>query len=270
VADFIESVINAIESGQGATLATLVGPRGLPHGLLGRKLVVASDGRVEGTLGSAALDGRVVSASLDDTDAAHGSRLATIKLAEEGLDLGLRPGDEVQIFLDRVMPAPTLLIVGAGHIAQPLCSIAKTLGFDVAVMDDRVSFANRERFPDADRIVVGYFTQELAHFPIHRSTYIIIVTRGHAYDEDSLRSVIGSDAAYIGMIGSTRKVRTVLENLAAAGIPREQLDRVYSPIGLDIAAETPAEIAVSILAEIVNVRRRGQRSPSSMSATRRN
>ncbi len=267
--DFIESVINAIEAGRGVTLATIVGPASMPQGMLGRKLVVHPDGRVDGTLGVTSLDERV-GRELQDAGPAASPRLVSLPLTkEEASSLGVEPNTSIQIFLDVMTPPPTLLIVGSGHVAQPVSSIGKTLGFRVVVLDDRESFANRERFPDADQILVGEFSQELPKFPIHPATYVIIVTRGHAYDEGALRSVVGSRAAYIGMIGSARKVRTVLDNLASTGIPQEQLDRVYSPIGLDIGAETPAEIALSIMAEIVNVRRRGRRSPCSMSEQRR-
>ncbi len=266
MADFVKSVVDALEAGGAVTLVTLVGPRSLPGSWLGRRIVLGPAGRIEGTLGSAELDERVIRRCSGETAGTAAPRRISLALGEEESELlGLAPGAELQLFLDVMTPDPTLLIVGAGHIAQPLAAIAGIVGFRVVVLDDRASFANRERFPGADQILVGYFTQELARFPINRSTYVVIVTRGHAHDEASLRAVIDSDAAYIGMIGSRRKVRTILDNLAGSGIPREQLGRVYSPIGVDIGAESPAEIALSIMAEVVNVRRRGAPHCSSMS-----
>ncbi|HEX2923367.1 MAG TPA: XdhC/CoxI family protein [Chloroflexota bacterium] len=264
--DPIDSIIASLDDGEAITLATVVGPRGLPAEFLGRKLLYLSDGRVEGSIGAWPVDLRVARECAMQRQNGQTSRLLPIELsANECHDLGLAPGLKLDLFIDLLTPSPSLLIIGGGHIAQPLCTVAKTLGFSVTVMDDRASFANRDRFPEADNIVLGYFEEELARYPIHSSTYIIIVTRGHAYDQASLRAVIGSRAAYIGMIGSAHKVRTVMSNLAEAGVPKEQMEKVYSPIGLDIGAETPAEIAVGIMAEIVNVRRRRQRHAASLS-----
>jgi len=161
----------------------------------------------------------------------------------------------VSLFVEVVVPAPELVIVGAGHIARPLVTMAKTLGFRVTIVDDRAAFANPARFPDADRIAVGSIAEVLAGLAIGASTYLVLVTRGHQLDEAALKAVIGSDAAYIGMIGSRRRVREVFRHLAATGVAEERVARVQAPIGLDIGAETPAEIAAAIAAQLVKVRR---------------
>jgi xanthine dehydrogenase accessory factor len=137
-----------------------------------------------------------------------------------------------------------------------VAEIGHLCGFRVVVLDDRPELASQERFPHASERIAGDIVRELGALPLTPATYIVIVTRGHAYDEAALRAVIDSPAAYIGMIGSRRKVRATFERLLADGVTEEQLGRVRAPIGLDIGAQTPAEIAVSILAEIVMQRRR--------------
>jgi xanthine dehydrogenase accessory factor len=158
-----------------------------------------------------------------------------------------------------VMPAPPkLIVVGAGHIAVPLVRIAKVLDFYVTVIDDRLLYANRERFPDADEVVVGDMAQTLKEMTITPSCYIVLITRGHAYDEPCLRVIVHSPAKYIGMIGSRRRIKACFERFREEKIGEELIERVYAPIGLDIATETPAEIALSILAEVIKVRRGGE------------
>jgi xanthine dehydrogenase accessory factor len=160
-----------------------------------------------------------------------------------------------------MLPPPRLIVVGAGHIAVPLARFAKALDFEVVVIDDRASFASRERFPDADQVVVDDFQRAIEAQPITPWTYLVLVTRGHEHDEATLQRVVTSPAPYIGMIGSRRRVLLVFQRLAQQGVPDHFLDRIYAPIGLDIGARTPEEIALAIMAEIVNVRRRG-RAPS--------
>jgi len=270
LAEFAETIVKAMEAGQPVVVATLVGPEDLASGLLGRKVVVADRSVVSGSIGLDTLDRRVADEAWKALQDRKGARLFCVSLtAEEAQLLDLKPGIELRLFIDPLLPPPALLIVGAGHIAQPLSRMGKMLGFLVTVIDDRSDFANRERFPEADRVVCGAYDKELRDFPITRSTYIVIVTRGHVHDELALKTVIASEAAYIGMIGSQRRVRGVFSRLRDSGVTEGRLARVYSPIGLDIGAETPAEIAVSILAEVINVMRRGEGHPSSLSALKK-
>ena len=169
--------------------------------------------------------------------------------------------DAYEIMVEIVEAPVTLLIVGGGHIGLSLATIGEHVGFSVAVLDDRALFANAERFPMADRVMAGDFDEHLRDFPIGRNTYIVMVSRGHKQDETALRAVVMRGAGYVGMIGSKRRVSTVLRHLAEEGYPVEALERVYTPIGFDIGAETPEEIAVSIIAEIIAVRRRASGRP---------
>src|SRR5439155_11900485 len=159
-----------------------------------------------------------------------------------------------------ILPRPVLLIMGAGHIGAALTHYASRIGFEVVVVDDRASFANRERLPDADQVIVDSVVEVARRWLKTPETYVVLVTRGHRNDAVALREVIGSPCAYIGMIGSRRKVLTIYEEFLAEGIATpEQLARVHAPIGLDIGALTVDEIAVSIAAELIAVRRGGAR-----------
>jgi len=169
----------------------------------------------------------------------------------------------VSLFVDVQPRPPHLIVVGAGHIAVPLAAMAKLCEFQVSVLDDRPQFSNRERFPTADQVIAGPFRAELERMRQGKATfdddtYIVLVTRGHQYDVESLLEVLDDPLAYIGMIGSRRRIRAVFELLEKEqGIPAAKFDRVYAPVGLNIGAITPAEIAVCILAEIINVMRGG-------------
>ncbi len=170
------------------------------------------------------------------------------------------PGTErkVEVFFEVLPAVRKVIIVGAGHLAVPLVKFAKILGFHIAVIDDRVMYANRERFPDVDEVLVGDMAETLRGIDITPQTYIVLITRGHQFDEPCLREIIHSPAKYIGMIGSRRRIKACFIRFRdEEGIPEELLKRVYAPIGLDIKAESPEEIALSIVSEMVKVRRGG-------------
>jgi xanthine dehydrogenase accessory factor len=165
---------------------------------------------------------------------------------------------KAEVFFEVVTAMRKVIIVGAGHLAIPMVRFSKILGFHTTVLDDRVLYANRERFPDADEVLVGNMAETLRGLEITPQTYIVLITRGHEFDEPCLREVIHSPAKYIGMIGSKRRVKACFIRFRdEEGIPEELLKRIYAPIGLDIRAESPEEIALSIIAEMVKVRRGG-------------
>jgi xanthine dehydrogenase accessory factor len=178
--------------------------------------------------------------------------------------------DQVELFVEVQRRPPTLIVVGAGHVAQPLATLGKLVDFEVVVIDDRPQYANTERFPQADHVIAAPFRPTLRDWPIDADTFIVLVTRGHSHDVECLLEVLDSPARYVGMIGSKRRVRAVFDLLEQErGIPREKFDRVYAPIGLDIGAESPAEIGVCIIAEIIKVYR-GGRADSLSEAVRAN
>jgi xanthine dehydrogenase accessory factor len=202
---------------------------------------------------------------------AHESAPRLLELVDGGVlkpVTHIEPTGAPRLFLDPIVGALRLVIIGAGHIAQPLCAIASMLGFHTSVIDDRTSFANKERFPTADEIIARPFVAAIDSLKLDCYCYVVIVTRGHAFDEESLKAVLRQQATYIGMIGSRRRVRAtldrILESARASGIDPAVLDQVHAPIGLDIRAETPEEIAISILAEIIRERRCGTRDVLSL------
>jgi len=163
------------------------------------------------------------------------------------------------LFVEIQRRKPTLLIVGAGHIALPMAQLGKLLDFEVVVLDDRPKYANKQRFPMADHVLAQPFQQTLQQWPINNDTYIILVTRGHSHDVSALLELLDSPAHYIGMIGSKRRVKAVFDLLTREkGIDPAKFEKVYAPIGLDIGAESPAEIAIAIAAEIINLYRGGR------------
>jgi xanthine dehydrogenase accessory factor len=217
----------------------------------GARMLVWED-RTEGSLGAEAVDAEAVARGR----ASLVSRTASTKALPH-------EGGEVAIFVEPHHAPDELVIVGAGHIARPLCRVGAMLGYRVTVIDDRPGFATQERFPEADRLLRVDFSDPFRGMTMGRGTHLVLVTRGHKYDYDALHDVLhrGLDLAYIGMVGSQRRVRAALEQLVKEGIPIERLERVNSPVGLDIEAETPEEIAISIAAELILIRRGGTGVP---------
>ena len=245
-----EELVRISEQGAAAVLATVVESDGVASVEPGAKCLVREGAVVGGTIA----DARVAQAIVQESAARlrdEKSRLVSLDVPEAG--------GKLDVFFE-VMPAPPkLIVVGAGHIAVPLAKLAKILDFHVIVIDDRLLYANRERFPDADEVLVGEMAQVLKEMTITPSCYIVLITRGHAYDEPCLRVVLPSSAKYIGMIGSRRRIKACFQRFRDEDkIAEELIQKVYAPIGLDIATETPAEIALSILAEVTKIRRGGE------------
>ena len=242
---FSAAIGAALMQRQAVALVTVV--RASARLMRGARLLVTEE-RTEGSLGVAA------------ADAVQAARQALAGDSDRPFRVPLRDASGAEVgeaFVELYLPAPRLLILGAGHIAQPLARVGKLLDFEVVVLDDRAAFANRARFPEADEVLAADFAQTLATYPVDRRTSIVLVTRGHQQDVAALRTLVYSDAPYIGMIGSKRRVWTVLKLLHDEGVPPEKLLRIYAPIGIDIEAVTPAEIAVAIGAELVKLRRGG-------------
>ena len=230
-------------------MALVVGVSGSPE-LVGARVVVR---QAKG--GAKSLVGSCGDAVLDDGALALGTqRLEEHRASTKGLyELKSASGSTVQVYVEVHYPQPDLVIVGAGHIAQPLCSMGALMGFRVIVVDDRPDFATRERFPEAERIVRVDFMDPFADIPIHSTSHIVLVTRGHKYDFECLRHLLKTEVEppYVGMIGSRRRIRAAFSQLQGEGMPKDRLSRVRAPVGLDIGAETPVEIAVAVAAEIV-------------------
>jgi xanthine dehydrogenase accessory factor len=246
-----EAIASVLDQRLFADLATVVGapPGSSIH--VGAKLLIQRDGSTTGTLGHAELDAAVITHASGAMDERR-SQVVTYPVPD-----GTQPDGEILVFHEVLEPQPQLFIIGAGHIAVPLAHYGKTLGFEVIVLDDRDKYANRQRFPDADRVIAADFGATLRDFPLTAATYVVIITRAHTYDEESLRLILHKPSAYIGMIGSRRRVQTVLRTLGGEGYDQDKLREIHAPIGLDIGSETPEEIALAIISEVVTVRRGG-------------
>jgi xanthine dehydrogenase accessory factor len=238
-AQFLAAVNDAFKDSNKMALAT---PLSTDESRLRR--LVLPDGQTRGTLGDEALDAWVTSQALE---ALSQGVSRTVADPQEGPD----------VFIEVQVSPPTLVIAGGGHIAVPLAKMGTTLGFRVVVLDDRPQFANRDRFPQADEVLAAGFGETLANYPLDDQTYVAIMTRGHSHDMECLLQVIEAPVAYIGMIGSRRRVRGVLDLIKEQGYSDERLAGVRAPIGLDIGAQTPEEIALSVMAEVVKARRGG-------------
>jgi xanthine dehydrogenase accessory factor len=245
-----EELVRITEQGAAAVLATVVEVEGDARIEPGAKCLVRDGVLVGETIGNAGVVEAIVRESAAHLRAEK-SKLTALEVPQAGAKL--------EVFFE-VMPAPPkLIVVGAGHIAVPLVKMAKVLDFHVVVIDDRLLYANRERFPDADEVLIGDMAQMLKAMTITPSCYIVLITRGHAYDEPCLRVVLPSQAKYIGMIGSRRRIKACFQRFRDEDkISEELIEKVYAPIGLDIGTETPAEIATSILGEVIKVRRGGR------------
>jgi xanthine dehydrogenase accessory factor len=238
----IQALAEAVHHKQPAVLATVVEVNGVSPAKVGAQIVLLPDGSTAGTAGGGKLEASIL-ADARATLADGQPRLAHYTLTEEGTDaVGVLCGGEVRAFIQPYMPPPQLVIVGGGHIGQPLKVMGEAAGFDVVVVDVE---PGRATMPGLDEI------------PLTEDSYIVLITTDHVSDEAALRQVITSPVRYIGMIGSRAKCQTILSHLRANGYSDEALARVYAPIGLDLGGPTPQEIAVGILAEIIAVRRRG-------------
>jgi xanthine dehydrogenase accessory factor len=255
MADIYREIVKIKEAGKEAALVTIVSTTGSTPREEGAKMLVRPDGSIAGTIGGGSLESQVIDEAIKVIKLGKPKRLHMSLTAKEAEEAGMLCGGDLEVFIEPILTAPTLYIFGGGHVSLPLARIGKLLGFKIAVIDDRAEFASAERFPEAEVVLAEDFTQAFPGLEIDKSSYIVIVTRGHQHDELVLSWAVGTPAKYIGMIGSKTKVKTIFSHLLAKGVTQEQLDSVHSPIGLAIDAQTPEEIAVSILAEIIKVRR---------------
>jgi xanthine dehydrogenase accessory factor len=229
------------------------------------KMLVRDDGSICGTIGGGCVEAEVWQAAREVMEQEK-PRTLTFNLNQDPkYDTGLVCGGTLDIFLEPILPAALLYIFGAGHVSASLYKTAKDAGFDVIVVDDRETYANRERFPEAQEVIADDFDRATQRLDIRESAYIVIVTRGHRDDMRVLRWAVGTKARYVGMIGSKRKTIAIFRELRREGLPAQLFERVHAPIGLDIGAVTPEEIAISITAELIAVRRKSERDLPHMS-----
>jgi xanthine dehydrogenase accessory factor len=257
------AVADALERGEAAALVTIVSTTGSTPQRNGAKMLVFADGRIVGTIGGGCYEndafGKAREAILT-----RKPQLVHYELDDDfAQETGLICGGQMDVYIEPIEPSPELYIIGAGHVGFHLARVAQEVGFTVHVVDDREKFANAERFPTAAEIVVEDIPAWIARANLPPHAYAVIVTRGHTNDLEALRALAPRELRYLGLIGSRAKVARIYEELAKDRMPPEALARVHAPIGLDIGAVTPQEIAVSILAELIAVKH-GKTHPTSM------
>ena len=240
---FGKAIMDAYESGQPVAVATIVRASS-SRGVIGAKLLLKEGGVVSGSLGDPELDSLAMEAAR--------------KVSDLGTNQHVMTHDGVELFVEGYTTPPTVVLVGGGHVAKATYTLARLLGYRVYVVDDRREFANKERFPEAeDTVVVPDYTEGLDQVPINANTFIIVATRGHWFDDLALEAAVRTPAQYIGLLGSKRKTILIYQRLVQLGISPERLKQIYAPVGLDIGALSPEELAVSIMSEIIMFRRGG-------------
>jgi len=253
--DVYEELVRLRGLGQKCALATIVQVRGSIPSYESAKLLVREDGSMAGTIGGGCVEAEVWNAAREVIETEKPKHL-TFNLGQDAAyDNGLICGGQLDVFVEPVLPVPHAFIFGAGHISKSLSKVATLAGFATVVIDNRDTFANRDRFPEAAAVHAAEYEEVFPALNINETSYVIIVTRGHRDDMRVLKLAIGTPARYIAMIGSKRKVLNVVRELEKEGLPREAFERVHAPMGLDIGAISPEEIAISVAAEMIAVRR---------------
>jgi xanthine dehydrogenase accessory factor len=254
--DLYQSIVALRREGRKGALATIVNVRGSIPSFETAKMLVRDDGSIVGTIGGGCVEADVWQAAREVMEQER-PRTMTFNLNQNPKDdTGLVCGGTLEVFIEPILPIASLYILGAGHVAHSVHKIGRLAGFETVVIDDREAYANRERFPDAREVIAEDFERAMAKVDPDENSFVVIVTRGHRDDMRCLRWAVDTRARYVGMIGSKRKVISVYSELEKDGVAREKLERVNAPIGLEIGAITPEEIAVAIVAEMIAVRRK--------------
>lgn len=252
--DVFAAVAEALERGEPAALVTIVSTVGSTPQRIGAKMLVFGDGRTVGTIGGGCYENDAFWKAREAIDHRR-PQMVRYELSDDfAQETGLICGGQMEVYIEPIEPSPALYVIGAGHVGYQLAHMAQTVGFKVHVIDDREKFANRERFPDAEEVVAEDIPTWIGQASMPGHAYVVIVTRGHNNDLDALRALAPREFRYLGLIGSRAKVARIYDALRDEGLSADRLTGVHAPIGLDIGAVTPQEIAVSILAELIAVK----------------
>ena len=253
--DVYEELVRLRASGQRCALATIVEVRGSIPSYESAKLLVREDGSMIGTIGGGCVEAEVWTAAREAIQTEKPRRL-TFNLGQDAAyDNGLICGGQLDVYVEPVLPIPHAFIFGGGHISKSLSKVATLAGFATVIVDNRESFANRERFPEAEAVHAAEYEEVFPQLAINETSYVIIVTRGHRDDMRVLKLALATPARYLAMIGSKRKVLNVIRELEKEGVERSAFEKIHAPMGLDIGAISPEEIAISVTAEMIAVRR---------------
>ena len=253
--DLYDEIVRLRKLGQKCAVATIVQVNGSIPSFESAKILVREDGSFMGTVGGGCVEAEVWNAAREVIETEKPRHLSFSLGQDAAYDEGLICGGQLNIFVEPVIPQPRAFIFGGGHVSKGISKIATLAGFSTSIIDNREAFANSERFPEAEATYAEEYEDVFAKLPVNSSSYIIIVTRGHRDDMRVLRWAVHTPARYIAMIGSKRKTIAVVHELEKEGIPREAFEKVFAPMGLEIGAEMPEEIAISVVAEMIAVRR---------------
>ena len=253
--DIYGEIVRLRRSGEKCALATIVEVNGSIPSYESAKMLVRADGSIVGTVGGGCVEAEVWNAAREVMETEQPKHLNFNLGQDAAYDNGLICGGQLNIFVEPILPQPRAYIFGAGHVSKCLSKVATMAGFATVVIDDRESFANRERFPEADEVMAGDYEGIFPKLEMNSSSYVVIVTRGHRDDMRVLRWAIEQPARYVAMIGSRRKVLGVKKEILKEGVAAELFERLHAPMGLEIGAISPEEIAVSVVAEMIAVRR---------------
>lgn len=265
--DVYAEIAKLRKEGRKAALATIIQVQGSIPSYESSKILVRDDGSIVGTVGGGCVEAEVWSVAQEVMREEKPRRLHFNLNAQPEYDNGLVCGGSLDIFVEPILATPALILFGGGHVSLHVSKIASLAGFETVVVDDRQAFANKERFPEALETHAGPWKGSFPLLRTNEFTYIVIATRGHKADLECLRWAIAQPTRFVGMIGSKRKLIEFFKALEAEGVPAERLERVHSPVGLDIGALTPQEIAVAVVAEIIAVRRNAAPSVPALAYT---
>jgi xanthine dehydrogenase accessory factor len=253
--DLYDEIVRLRKLGQKCAVATIVQVNGSIPSFESAKILVREDGSFMGTVGGGCVEAEVWNAAREVIETEKPRHLSFSLGQDAAYDEGLICGGQLNIFVEPVIPQPRAFIFGGGHVSKGISKIATLAGFSTSIIDNREAFANSERFPEAEATYAEEYEDVFAKLPVNSSSYIIIVTRGHRDDMRVLRWAVHTPARYVAMIGSKRKTIAVVHELEKEGIPRDAFEKVFAPMGLEIGAELPEEIAISVVAEMIAVRR---------------
>jgi xanthine dehydrogenase accessory factor len=257
IMDLFEEIVRMRRAGQRGALATIVHTNGSIPSYESSRMLVREDGSTAGTVGGGCVEADVWAAAKEVMKNESPRKMVFHLNNEASYDNGLICGGTLEIFLEPILPQPMLYMFGGGHVSMAMARVASAAGFAIGVVDDRETFANKERFPMAQEVFISY-EEAFEKIKPNGSTYLVIVTRGHKEDMRVLAWAVRTPARYVGMIGSKRKVLSVYRALEQEGYRPEEFERVYAPMGLEIGALSPEEIAISIVAELIAVRRNAE------------
>ncbi|MBS1161185.1 MAG: hypothetical protein H6R15_3604 [Proteobacteria bacterium] len=256
--DIYEEIVRLRQEGRSGALATIINTQGSIPSFACAKMLVRDDGSIAGTIGGGGAELEVLKIAKEVIEQEKPRTVSFDLNKKPGLDAGMVCGGSLEIYIEPIIATPTLYLFGAGHVGLATYRIARSAGFDVVLIDDRTAFANRERYPEAKHIIVAELDAAMASLMVPPTAFILIFTPSHMTDMRVLRWAVGTPARYIGMMGSKRKVTGIFHELQKEGVSAERFQAVHAPVGLDIGAQPPEEIAISVVAEMIACRRRSR------------